>query len=136
MTTVTTWLGGYLALLVAIALVDWQLGATAEYLNAYEVVRRTWAPCWPEAAQQFVWGESRWGRNALLVAWAAFLVEGLLAELLLYGGRRLLPPRRGLGRGWLAFLAPAAREGAAEPSRGGCGLPRRCDCCDRTLRLR
>ncbi len=84
----TLWVGGYFALLVAIVWIDWLLGSAAEYLNAYEVVRRSFATSWPEATDNFIWRSDHLGQGALTVAWVAFLIEGLLLEVLLYWGWR------------------------------------------------
>ena len=66
-----------------IALVDYLLGATAEYLNAYELLRRTLAPGLPQVSERYVIGQQPLGRSALLVGWLLWFVEALLVERLL-----------------------------------------------------
>ncbi len=83
-------LSGYVGILLATVLIDWRLGATAEYLNAYELVRRTFASSWPEVSRHFLWGDSRLGHTALAVGWLAFLLEAAFAETLLYGAWHLV----------------------------------------------
>ncbi len=74
----------YLVVLVAIVLVDYWLGPTAEYLNAYEIVRRTlWAGV-PSGSAGFLYRGELFGQFTLPVAWLAFLLEGALVTGLLW----------------------------------------------------
>ncbi len=72
----------------AIVLIDYRLGATAEYLNAYEIVRRTFADGLPETSERFLMYQDRLGKCALAVAWLAWAVEAWLASALLVGAWR------------------------------------------------
>lgn len=73
----------WLTVMLAIAMIDWFLGPTAEYLNAYEIVRRTFLPSLPQSSEQYLFGQERWGAWALLVGWFAWTIEATLAALLL-----------------------------------------------------
>ncbi len=84
------WTAGYLATLGAIVVIDAWLGPTAEYLNAYEIVRRTFPNTWPEVTPHYLFRGDRLGQAQLAVGWFAFLVEVLLAEGLVYGAFRLI----------------------------------------------
>jgi len=76
----TSWTLTYFAALVVIIVVDYWLGPTAEYLNAYELVRRGLLPSLPQSSERFLFGAERFGSWLWPVAWAAFLVEaGLLS---------------------------------------------------------
>ena len=78
------------AVLVAIVVVDCVLGPTAEYLNAYEIVRRSVpVPGLPAVSERFIFQQARWGERALLVAWVAYLVEAALVSGLLVLSRRV-----------------------------------------------
>ena len=71
------------ASLVGIVLVDFGLGATAEYLNAYELVRQSLGLDLPRVADGFVVGQSSLGQLASALAWLAFLAEGALLSSVL-----------------------------------------------------
>ena len=79
-----------LVVMLVIAAVDYALGVTAEYLNAYEVLRRTVVPDLPLVAERFVWGQASLGRAALPIAWLAWLLEAAIIELLLRQALRLV----------------------------------------------
>lgn len=69
-----------------IFLVDAALGSRAEYFNAYELVRRSFALPWPLRASTFIWNEEQLGLWAYPLAWLVWLAEtaavtGLLKAL-------------------------------------------------------
>jgi hypothetical protein len=69
--------------MLVIVAVDFRLGAVADSLNAYEIVRRTFCRKLPCVSQRFVVGQDVLGGWALPVAWAVWLVEAGLALLVL-----------------------------------------------------
>lgn len=72
-------------IMVAIVAIDYALGSTAEYLNAYEIVRRTFALPTPEVSETYVLGQEAAGRWALAWAWLLWLVESAVATALVMG---------------------------------------------------
>lgn len=75
--------------LVLIAVVDWILGPTAEYLNAWEIVRITFLPDKTTGSTKFLFCQDYLGPWALPMGWIFFLVEGILIALIAYGLRLL-----------------------------------------------
>lgn len=88
------WILLYPCVLLTIVVVDYFLGATAEYLNAYEIVRLTFRDSWPATSERYLLGQDTLGRAALAVGWLAYLVEGALVTGLLgtawWGLRRVV----------------------------------------------
>ena len=64
--------------MVGIVLVDFALGARAEYLNAYEIVRRTFGLPLPATAETYVLGQEAAGRFSLAWAWALWIAEAAI----------------------------------------------------------
>lgn len=77
------WAVGYLGVLSAIVGVDYFLGATAEYLNAYEIVRLSFARSLPMTSERYLLGQDRLGSVALGVGWMLYLLEGALVTTLI-----------------------------------------------------
>lgn len=72
------------AVMVAILVIDYRLGPTAEYLNAHEILRRTFSTALPETSNRFVFAQDRLGRATLLVGWLAWTIEAVMATGLLF----------------------------------------------------
>jgi hypothetical protein len=74
-----------------ILIVDFYLGPTAEYLNAYEILRRSFAPMLPHTSDRFLLGQDTLGRWTLVVGWLAWGLEALVIEAFLVwiGGARV-----------------------------------------------
>lgn len=84
--TTVGWL--WLTVFIGIVVVDFALGETAEYLQVYEVVRRSLAPGLPERSARFIVGQAWLGAWALPVAWLAAVVEAaVVAAAFLIGWR-------------------------------------------------
>ena len=83
--TLISWTLTYLTALAVIIVVDFWLGPTAEYLNAYEIVRRGLLPSLPQVSERFLVGAERFGRWLWPTAWVAFLVEAALLTCLFKG---------------------------------------------------
>lgn len=66
----------YFGVLAAIVVVDLLLGATAEYLNAYELLRQAFGLDWPRRGECFLIGQARLGRMAIGVGLLAWWLEG------------------------------------------------------------
>ena len=73
----------YLAVLIGIVLVDGWLGATAEYLNAYELLRQVLGLAWPARGEHYLLGQARLGALAPALATLAWLTEAAVVSLLL-----------------------------------------------------
>jgi|GEM_PF-428827 len=78
---------GFCLVMLAMVGVDFLLGATAEYLNAYEVLRRTFDLPLPRCSERFVVGQDALGAAALAWGWllwsaVALTVTWLIAQLL------------------------------------------------------
>lgn len=73
----------YGAVLLAIIAIDRVLGSTAEYLNAWEIVRQTLPGSRSAPSLRFVMCQDALGRAALPVAWLAFCIEGAVVTGLL-----------------------------------------------------
>lgn len=76
--------------LTVIVVVDYWLGPTAEYLNAYEILRLTLAPQLPQTAKTFIVGQQQLGRFALAVGWLAWMAEATAASAVLVGLTRFV----------------------------------------------
>jgi len=70
--------------------VDFHLGATAEYLNAYEIVRRTFQLPLPFTSDRYLMLQDHLGLWTLPVGWLMFLVEAVLIAGLLFGAGKLV----------------------------------------------
>ncbi|MCA9575971.1 MAG: hypothetical protein R3B40_09115 [Polyangiales bacterium] len=75
--------------MVAIITIDYLLGPTAEYLNAYEILRRSVPLPLPQVAEGFLLRQETLGSIALPVGWALFAVEAGVVTVLLEAVGRL-----------------------------------------------
>ena len=73
----------FLLLCFAIVVVDYCLGPVAEYLNAYEILRRSFAPGWPARSARMLWREECLGALLWPAAWSLWLLEAALITALL-----------------------------------------------------
>jgi hypothetical protein len=74
----------WVLVMALIAVVDWFLGPVAEYLNAYEILRRSCAPFLPGSSHRFLLGQDSLGDWALIIGWLAWGLEALVIELIFY----------------------------------------------------
>lgn len=77
---VTLW--GAVSILVIV--VDYILGRTAEYLNAHEIMRRTFTPEKVPTANRYLFCQEYFGPFALLAGWILFLIEAMAIALVLW----------------------------------------------------
>ena len=73
-----------------IVVVDYLLGPVAEYLSAYEILRRSFAPGWPMRSARMLWREETLGALVWPAAWSLWLLEAALITALI---RACLPSR-------------------------------------------
>lgn len=79
----------WLATLGSITVVDYILGPTAEYLNAWEIIRRSFglnttlgqSP----ATEKFLFCQDFFGPLALPAGWVFFFLEGLVIAMIILG---------------------------------------------------
>lgn len=99
--------GWFVASLVSIVVVDFALGETAEYLNAYEVLRRSlpWPLPLPPTSATAVYGQHTLGAAALALGWGGWFVEGGVIALMLQAVARNV--------GWRSSRSQAAQQSLA-----------------------
>lgn len=77
-----------LFVLIIIAIVDYFLGAEAQTLNGYEILRRTFAvPLGvnlPEVSSTYIFLQNEAGQFVLLWAWALYILWGLAFAIPIY----------------------------------------------------
>ena len=71
--------------LATITLVDYVIGPTAEYLNAYEIIRRTLCPDKVPRTENFLLFQDYLGVMALPIGWLLFFMEGGLFAAIVWG---------------------------------------------------
>lgn len=72
-------------MMLVIAIIDYWLGATAEHINGYEILRRSFAPSLPEVSERYIFGQDFFGRGALAWSWLVWTLEATLAIGVLSG---------------------------------------------------
>ncbi len=75
--------------MLLIAIIDYRLGATAQHINGYEILRRSFAISWPEVTERYIVGQEYFGRAALPWSWFVWALEASLAIALVSGLVRL-----------------------------------------------